>query len=310
MPIFHKSPNLTSDANFLDLSSGFATDDWFSALPPISEPSFANLSIDMNANGAGGRPGGGGGGGGGGVVTVYTSGDPTVADANEFNIQVNFAGHNWTAKEQAIVKWAADFFSQVITADIRDDTDLNGHLVDDVAITMNISRIDGAGNPLTGNILAQTGNMVVRDAGTADQWLPLTDTITLDSTDLKNPTLAGTWDAIILHEMAHALGFSGFIFGQLGLMDNSQHFTGSNTVAAYGGIVPLDSSASHWSDAFQPAGSLTVMTNELMTATFVPGEETLLSDTTVAVLRDLGYAVQDPSAGAAFLVVDSHLLIA
>src|SRR4051794_39665102 len=43
--------------------------------------------------GGGGRPGGGGGGGGGsGLLTTYTSGDPNVANADEFNIQINFSG--------------------------------------------------------------------------------------------------------------------------------------------------------------------------------------------------------------------------
>jgi hypothetical protein len=113
-----------------------------------------------------------------------------------------------------------------------------------------------------------------------------------------------------LHEMGHALGFSGAIFSQLGLMDGSHHFIGSNAVASYGGLVPLDSTNSHWSDLFQPAGETSALVNELMTATFSPGEQTVLSDTTVAVLQDLGYTIQDPSPGASLMVVDSHLLIA
>jgi hypothetical protein len=51
------------------------------------------------------------------------------------------------------------------------------------------------------------------------------------------------------------------------------------------------------------------MSNELMTGYLVPGEQTYLSDTTVGALADLGYAVQDPSAGSSYLVVDSHLLL-
>jgi hypothetical protein len=41
---------------------------------------------------------------------------------------------------------------------------------------------------------------------------------------------------------------------------------------------------------------------------FVPGETTLLSDTTIGALADLGYQVQDPSVGSA-MIVDSHLLV-
>jgi hypothetical protein len=74
-------------------------------------------------------------------------------------------------------------------------------LVDDIVISVSTGRIDGRGNPLFGNVLAETGNIVVRDDGTVDEWLPLTASITLDSIDLKNPALADAWDDIVLHEM-------------------------------------------------------------------------------------------------------------
>jgi hypothetical protein len=288
------------------------------AQSPTLVPDASNWTGSGNADarGAGGGPGGGGkpGGGGSGVVTTYTSGNPNVDDASEFNIQINFSGR-WTADEQAIVKWAADFYSQIITADIHDDFDLNNNLVDDIVLTISTGRIDGNGSPLTGNILAQTSNIIVRDAGTVDEWLPLTASIKLDSTDLHNSSLAGTWDAIILHEMGHALGFVGSLFNQLGLVDNFGNFTGSNAVDAYGGAVPLENSGgsgtagSHWDEAdFTPNGQQ--MSNELMTGYFVPGEVTLLSDTTIGAFADLGYTVTDPSVGSTSFVVDSHLLMA
>lgn len=281
----------------------------------------SDAAMDADAFGtldarAGGGSGGGGkpGGGGSNLLTTYTSGNMAVDDGSEFNITINFTG-KWTADQQAVVKWAADFYSQIITADVRDDVDLAGNLVDDIVITVSTGRIDGNGNPLTGNTLAQTGNIVVRDDGTVDEWLPLTASIKLDSTDLNNAGLAGTWDAIILHEMGHALGFAGAIFNQLGLVDAASNFTGTQAMAAYGGAVPLENSGgsgtagSHWDEAdFKPNG--VAMSNELMTGYFSPGETTLLSDTTIGALADLGYTVQDPSAGSASLVVDSHLLIA
>jgi hypothetical protein len=271
---------------------------------------------EADARGGGGPGGGGGGGpgggGSGGGLTTYTSGNPSVDDANEFNITIDFSG-SWSAPQQAVVEWAADFYSSLITGDIHNDFDLNGNLVDDIVITVSNGRIDGNGNPLSGNTLAQTSNIVVRDAGTEDAWLPLTASIKLDTTDLKSASLSGTWDAIILHEMGHALGFVGGIFSQLGLTDNAGHFTGAQAQAAYGGPVPLEdtggtgTAGSHWDEAtFAPKGQQ--MSNELMTGYFVPGETTLLSDTTIGALADLGYNVQDPSALAS-MVVDSHLLI-
>ena len=112
-----------------------------------------DAQLDAGSLAAGARPGGGSG-----VVKSYTSGSAAVDDdANEFNIQINFSGR-WTTEQQAVVKWAADFFSQLITNDVRDDTDLSSNPVDDIVITISTGRIDGKGNPITGgNTLAQTG---------------------------------------------------------------------------------------------------------------------------------------------------------
>lgn len=312
----HSSLTFFDDSDSLDqgyLATG--------ALLPAPAVAFSHApwnAIESASTDAKGRPGGGGGGGGsgggsGGVVTTYTSGNPTVDDATEFNIKINFNG-TWTSNQQAVVEWAADFWSSIITGDVHDDRDLNGNLVDDIVITVSTGRIDGNGNPLTGNVLAQTSNIVTRDSGAVDQWLPLTASIKLDLTDLKSASLAGTWDAIILHEMGHTLGFVGSIFSQLGLADNAGHFIGSQAEAAYGGLVPLEDSGgsgtagSHWDEAtFTPNGAQ--MSNELMTGYFVPGETTLLSDTTVGALVDLGYHVQDPSPLETSMMVDSHLLV-
>jgi hypothetical protein len=298
--------------------------DTFGITSPFEGVARATAAIDTghdvaDARGPGGGGGGGGGkpgGGGGSTVTTYISGDPTVSDANEFNIQINFSG-SWTAKQQAIVKWAADFYTDIITADIHDDLDLNGNLIDDIAITFSTGRIDGAGNPLTGfNTLATTSNIVVRDPGTTNEWLPLTASIKLDSSDLKDRSLADMWDSIVLHEMGHALGFVGGIFTQLGLVDTSGNFIGAHAVAAYNGVIPLEdgggtgTAGSHWDEAtFQPSGEPAPLSNELMTGFFSPGETTVLSDTTVQTFADLGYTVQDPSAGSSYVAVDSFLLM-
>jgi hypothetical protein len=306
-------PSTVSQAYPLSIAS--THNDQLLFKPPAWQPA-ADLTPDAKG-GPGGGPGGGGPGGGGtGLLKTYTSGDPTVDNANEFNIQINFSG-KWTADQQATVTWAADLFSQIITADIRDDFDLSGNLVDDIVISMTTARIDGSGNQLLGNVLAQTGDIVVRDPGTIDQWLPLTATITLDSTDLKSAEFAGTWDDIILHEMAHALGFFGYVFDQLGLLDDAGNFVGANAVLAYanGDAVPLENdggagtAGSHWDEStFAPNGE--TMPNDLMTGYFVGGQQTYLSDTTVAAFGDLGYTVVDPSIGLSYLVIDGASPIA
>jgi hypothetical protein len=346
---------LANDTSFIDqpqqlpsLLSDGATDGWASvvnvdnvqapqfqtfdapadAAGPSFEPGGFAGFIDAKGGVSGAHSGGGGGGGGGhsggaggsGLLATYTSGDPSVSDANEFNIHIDFGG-SWTSQEQAIVTWAADLWSQIITTDVRDDSDLNGNPVDDVAISMNVGRIDGSGNPLFGDILAETQITAVRDPGSIDQWLPVTSSILLDSTDLKNSVnqgWSGTWDTIIMHEMGHALGFAGIIFDNLGLVDGFGNFSGANAVAAYGTgatSVPLEqdggsgTAGSHWDEAtFAPNG--VSMSNELMTGYVVPNEQTYLSDTTVGAMADLGYHVQDPSVSSSYLTIDNHLLLA
>jgi hypothetical protein len=279
----------------------------------------APVAIDLfSGNSAKGKPGGGGNGGGGG--STYVSGS---TDGSGFNIQINFSG-SWTAAQQAVVKWAANTWSSIITGDVVNVIDLNGNPVDDIVISMSTGRIDGNGNPLFGNVLAQTFITSYRDAGDTidghtDLYLPVTASIKLDSTDLKNSTFADTWDDIILHEMGHALGFAGFIFQDLNLVDGSNNFIGGTAEAAYGGDlgpvpVPLENgggsgtAGSHWSEnTFAPNG--VPMSNELMTGYIVPGEQTYLSDTTVGALQDLGYAVNDPSTGSSYLPVSGPSLV-
>lgn len=269
------------------------------------------------SGGGGGGGSGGGGGKGGSLLTTYVSGDDSVDDANEFNIQIEFSGR-WTAEQQAIVTWAADTLSSIIVGDVRDDTDLNFNFVDDIVISVSTGRLDGSGTLFGGNILAQTQITAVRDPGSIDQWLPVTSTMTLDSTDLKNSVGEGwfdTWDDIVLHEMVHAIGFAGLIFDNLGLTDGLGNFIGSGATTAYGGLVPIESdggigtAGSHWDEyLFQPGG--VPMSNELMTGFIAFGEQTQLSDTTVAALGDMGYEVQDPSVGTGSMLVDSGLFIA
>lgn len=299
---------------------------WSAAGPSVAADLSAGIADargggGSQAGGGGGHGGGGGGngGGGGGVLTTYTSGDLAVSDANEFNIHIEFGG-SWTSQQQAIVTWAADLWSSIITGDVRDDTDLDGNFVDDIVISMSVGRIDGSGNPLFGNVLAQTQIFAVRDPGSVDEWLPVTSSITLDSTDLKNSVnqgWSGTWDSIILHEMGHALGFAGLIFDNLGLVDSSGNFAGANAIAAYGTgatSVPLEqgggagTAGSHWDEDTFLLDGLTA-SNELMTGYIVLNEQTYLSDTTVAAMADLGYQVQDPSIGSSYLTIDNHLLL-
>jgi hypothetical protein len=282
-----------------------------------SLPEFYSESMAAKGD-AGAKPGGGGSSGGstGGLLTSYVSGDAAVSDALEFNIKLEFSG-TWTTTQQAIVVWAAEFLSDLITADAADDTYL-GVAYDDLVIKMSTGRIDGSGSPLLGNTLAQTQISLIRDPGAVQEYLPLEASIKLDSTDLKSSITggwSGSWDVIILHEMIHALGFTGLVFDGLELVDAAGNFIGSKAMAAYGGSpVPIEAgggtgtAGSHWAESgFAPGG--VPMSNELMTGYLGMNQTTYLSDTTIGALADIGYTVVDPSPGA-YLVVDSGLLLA
>lgn len=269
------------------------------------------------------KPGGGGTGTGGSgtVLTDYISGA-----TGAFNIQIKFGG-TWTAAQQSVVKWAAEFLSGIITKDITDDT-MPGTTtkVDDVRIDMSVGSIDRGGSVLFGNTMAQTQITSWRTLANSpgilasEQFLPVTSTIKLDTYDLSNSTWASSWDLIVLHEMIHAVGFAGNVFqNKGGLINSSGNFIGVGAMSAYGGPVPLESgggtgtAGSHWSETlFQfgdplPAG--VPDSNELMTGYIGKGEQSYLSDATVLALQDLGYTIHDPDPMLTYAMVDSLMKV-
>ncbi len=256
------------------------------------------------------NPGGGGGGGGNGggkggknggddtvagdpgdpdVVSEYLSGDPTVDDALEFNILIDFKGE-WTADLQDAFTWAAGWISSVITNDIQ-DVFYRGDIIDDMMITAELTSIDGMGG-----ILGQAGPTAVR----SDGYLPAAGVMEFDSADADYYNSLDLWDDIVVHEMLHTIGF-GTIWDFLGLVDgsgtDSPTFTGMQASLAYAGLlqssdpvaVPLEETGgagtveSHWDEA--------TFTNEIMTG-YIDGSNDM-SDLTVASLSDLGYDTVD-----------------
>lgn len=202
-----------------------ASDHWhsiFSDDHPGNFPSWMREDDDMLAAGivtfdgdalARGKPGGGGSGSSGGstVTDTYLSGDPTLADSLEYNIQINFLGELWTDALKGDFKAAADYLSDVVIGDLPDIYSLSlfGGWVDDIVISANLINNDG-----TGNVLGQAGPTYIR---TVD-GLPVAGKMEFDIADAANFDSQGLWDDIVLHEMLHTLGF-GTLWDQLGLMD-------------------------------------------------------------------------------------------
>lgn len=166
-------------------------------------------------------------------------------------------------------------------------------VVDDLIIDVSIEPIDGPGN-----ILGQAGPTCYR----AGSELPLVGIMEFDSADVANLITAGSFEAVILHEMAHVLGIGTLwdltLFGGVrkvisGAGGPNPVYTGGRAVAEYSalgasGNVPVESLGgpgtrdAHWRE--------TTFGNELLTG-FLNPVFNPVSRMTIASLADLGYQI-------------------
>ena len=244
--------------------------------------------------------------------------------ASTFKFEVRYAtGTTPTASQQAAFDAAAQRWKslvlsgsppyQVVAGDI-DPTgscpSMLGEVVDGTVLHVRIQTLSNA------NILGATGLCVIRDAG----FLPVQALMILNSTALATLETNGLLAPVILHEMAHALGFGtlwSITIPGLGSIELIQGggscsspapnptFGGNAARAAfYGSVaagstftsipVPIENTSgcgtaySHWrKTTFGP---------ELLTGFLSAGGATPLSAMTVQSLRDIGYVVNDVGA--------------
>lgn len=168
---------------------------------------------------------------------------------------------------------------------------IDGETIDDVRIDAAGIRIDGPGS-----ILGQAGPIDLRP----DSFIPATGIMSFDSADLAQLERDGSLVNVIVHEMAHVLGF-GTIFDRLGLIAGAggadPRFTGVAATREYAALLsPADEPHSvplanvggrgtrdgHWREQ--------VFANELMTG-FLDAGPNPLSRVTVAAFEDVGYSV-------------------
>jgi hypothetical protein len=221
-----------------------------------------------------------------------------------------------TASQQAAVEEAAARWSEVIPGRLTPQVVQIGanacgigspainRTIDDLLVLVRIAAIDQAFGTL-----AQAGVCVVRDGG-----LPAVARLTLDAADVTRLEGQGALADLVLHELAHTLGF-GTLWSSRGLLVNPSlpnsrgadtHFPGPSAIAAFNAIggsayaagqkVPVENREggigtrdSHW--------RLAVMENELMTG-FLTAGSSPLSRVTIASLEDLGYEVDEQAADA------------
>lgn len=199
------------------------------------------------------------------------------------------AADHW---EQIIATGVADFSGSLLACLPAGTAPITG-TIDDVVIDVSVVPIDGAGD-----VLGQAGPDCVNPMNE----LPVHGSIEFDAADVPSMLTDGTFSAVVLHEMAHVLGFGTMwdttTFGGTrkvvqGVGGSNPRFSGGRAMAEWSrlggtGNVPVEegggagTAGSHWRDS--------VFQNELMTGYINVGSNPL-STVTIASLADLGYHV-------------------
>lgn len=202
-------------------------------------------------------------------------------------ITLVFSG-DFTAARRAVFERAAARWDTVITT-VFDPIQFEGATVTGVRIDASIVEIDGPSG-----VLGQAGPTVLR----AGSELPLIGIMEFDQADVVTLENAGSFEDVILHEMAHVLGFgtlwvrNNLIVGA-GTMD--PRFVGPAASREFsvldpdgGTAVPLANTGGagtregHWREL--------VFGAELLTG-FLSGNDRPLSRMSIASFEDLGYDV-------------------
>lgn len=246
---------------------------------------------------------------------------------NPFDIAVNFTG-GLSATQQSVFSAAESFWESRITGN-RYDLALPA-----LQIGASGAVIDGVGGTL-GQAGPQTG---LRTNGAPQDFAYATSGIMrFDTADLGALETSGRLFDVIVHEMAHVIGFGSFwnpaaAFGsffagtQNVYTDGTGQYTGAFGLAAYNaefglneGYIPVEldggtgTADAHWDEETFAGGSLDIMTGFLGGVSpdaDAPLVGSTLSDATVASFADIGYrtVVTDPMTpvplpAAAFLLL-------
>ena len=218
---------------------------------------------------------------------------PIIEPSPPFQIEVRFIGGLSSAQQDAF-SVAAQRWSEIIISDLP-SANIHGEIIDDVVIEARGKTIDG-----TGGILGQAGPTWLRPGS----LLPIWGIMSFDTADLAVMEENGSLVRVIMHEMAHVIGF-GTIWSDLGLLQGAGTvnpvFVGENAMREYGNLkgesspsaVPVANTGgpgtrdSHWREA--------IFVNELMTGWLGSGINPI-SKITIGSFEDLGYQVNYEAA--------------
>lgn len=207
--------------------------------------------------------------------------------ASTFDITVNFSG-GLSESQQSVFAAAETYWESVILDYAYDDPRVNGLTIEARGVP-----IDG-----TGSVLGQAGWTSAYfggSYGSADWAYAVNGIMQFDTADFDALEHSGMLFDVVVHEMAHVLGF-GTLWRHTGHYDLNGHYTGAAALAAYQAecdpnatYVPVElgggagTAHAHWDEGWA-CGSQALMTGWL-------GGHSLLTATTIAAFSDLGYIV-------------------
>ena len=236
--------------------------------------------------------------------TAPTIGGGPIVASSSFNLIVRYIGTP-TATQRSAVESAVSRWRSVIRSGLPDvpmnvaagrcfpEQPALTETIDDIVIYVEFVAIDGIGK-----VLGQAGPCYVRTEG----GLPIFGQLQLDVADATRVESQGRLDDLLLHEMAHVLGF-GTLWEDASLVHGvggtDPLFSGNTAIAAFRLLdasaiaVPVENTGtsgtrdSHWRES--------IMGNELMTG-YLSTTTNPLSTITIGSMKDLGYETN--SAGA------------
>lgn len=198
-----------------------------------------------------------------------------------------------SAARRGVFERAAARWDRVIDSSF-DPIEVEGEIIRGLQIDASIERIDGPEG-----VLGQAGPRILR----ADNGLPVKGIMQFDEADVARLEEQGSFEDVILHEMAHVLGF-GTLWGRQGLIrasgTNDPRFTGPAAAREFavldpdgGADVPIANTGgggtreAHWREL--------IFGDELLTG-FLSGANRPLSRMSIASFEDIGYDVDYTAA--------------
>ena len=261
-------------------------------------------------------------------TTLTVTSEGTAEDP--FDIELHFVDHG-TKSQDSIIKVAAERWESMMGPGAVDDTNPiatrpgscqiprfpvfpAGTVIDDIRFIVVVDSIDGPGNRVASSYPCQRRWRIWFPSGGRPviHWVsgPIFGIMVLDSADISKLESDGVLEPVVMHQMAHGMGFHRNYWGwdqtwdRKALIRNPSlpsnpnadtHFRGSLTVNAFdvaGGVgypdgkVPVENGAvigvsdSHW--------RASVFGNELMTPNLT-GDSQPISEVTLAAIYETGF---------------------